>query len=907
MRRATNSRNSPKRQSLDEIHQGIKDFVSKAPSIFSEVKTSGAPTIEDALQAIETVSRPKTSIDIDSLGTTLINAIVSAGDDPQNWKLLALTIIHRRYHSKAPEAKALKAKNDPAASDGTGHGERLSFYLIIVYLQNLARTQLFANDFSLKACCTCLARLALPAGGTRDVCALVEHFVYDELDQAGILQIQKDEGDKRSLSQAVIDFVLPLQDGCDDTKVSPVLRELIEAAATLLDEDLTLIDSHNAVTSVASDHAHKKQKVCLKTCDEGKFQSTISTFIPHHDRGSKSRKLVQTIAELMIWSQTASSKRESKFSEAFANLCDSSTHTDDKIVPCVHALQTSIRRLRKKLNASSREQGFSLCSSFGMDPSSITLGMIKTAKHGDVDRLKTLATKSKNEPVMRLIANRYADPSKAVPASSMRALRNQWIRIASKDNTIDEDDELINLQLQMQEATVKATIELLRSKVPEPSKSKDGKSIIASLDGTAEGDGAAIIVAAALDARCVSEDTGTSSEHSVALHLGEEQCEVSTLPDVMNLLDRFFTEERPLNAARDEPATTKDIQNLIDRHLGADGTLLLFASSDIKLEQRVLTQLQEQGSTVHCHIVDDWAFRMERENAKVGDITVTLAWDSECDLDLHAVCPNGDHIYYGKKHGGGEKGGGYLDVDMNTSGGSMEPVENIFLGDVEKGIEAAHGTYKIYVQNYEYHGTTVPRGDPVPWRVRLSKDGQITQYTGECVGTKESSNSTVVEFEYSGRTAPLPEAVGSALVSSNLVSVTSSLGDSVDSISQLMRLREQHDELDRVRALVNDEAEKVDDAGTSPPTPVRPLMSDKKAFDITNRDRLYLNLSKLPSHFHLEVNRCFQGGSTLLQHTASTLAKRLIEDNVHIDELKRAGYQTELVDLVLENMTKFGI
>jgi len=40
-------------------------------------------------------------------------------------------------------------------------------------------------------------------------------------------------------------------------------------------------------------------------------------------------------------------------------------------------------------------------------------------------------------------------------------------------------------------------IELLRSKVPEPSKSKDGKSTIASLDGTAEGVGAAIIVAAA--------------------------------------------------------------------------------------------------------------------------------------------------------------------------------------------------------------------------------------------------------------------------------------------------------------------------------------------------------------------------------------------------------------------------
>jgi Ca-activated chloride channel family protein len=72
---------------------------------------------------------------------------------------------------------------------------------------------------------------------------------------------------------------------------------------------------------------------------------------------------------------------------------------------------------------------------------------------------------------------------------------------------------------------------------------------------------------------------------------------------------------------------------------------------------------------------------MEREKAKVGDITVTLCWDDRADLDLHAICPNGNHIHFGDKQGGSIEGGGYLDVDMNVQGESVEPVENVFFGD----------------------------------------------------------------------------------------------------------------------------------------------------------------------------------------------------------------------------------
>mmetsp|Transcript_4092 Transcript_4092/g.5948 ORF Transcript_4092/g.5948 Transcript_4092/m.5948 type:complete len:129 (+) Transcript_4092:2-388(+) len=87
----------------------------------------------------------------------------------------------------------------------------------------------------------------------------------------------------------------------------------------------------------------------------------------------------------------------------------------------------------------------------------------------------------------------------------------------------------------------------------------------------------------------------------------------------------------------------------------------------------------------------------------------------------------------------------------------------------------------------------------------------------------------------------------------------------------------------------------------------RPLMADKKSFEITSRDRLYRRLSKLPKLFHLEVNECFKGSSTLFDHTAAELAKRLIRDEVPIEELKKAGYHDDIVTVVQEKMRTFGV
>lgn len=72
--------------------------------------------------------------------------------------------------------------------------------------------------------------------------------------------------------------------------------------------------------------------------------------------------------------------------------------------------------------------------------------------------------------------------------------------------------------------------------------------------------------------------------------------------------------------------------------------------------------------------------RLQKAAARVGDLTVSLIWDTVDDLDLHAETPmsHGDsHIFWNNKKG---KCGGHLDVDMNATRKHMisTPIENIF-------------------------------------------------------------------------------------------------------------------------------------------------------------------------------------------------------------------------------------
>jgi len=128
-------------------------------------------------------------------------------------------------------------------------------------------------------------------------------------------------------------------------------------------------------------------------------------------------------------------------------------------------------------------------------------------------------------------------------------------------------------------------------------------------------------------------------------------------------------------------------------------------------------------------------------------VTISLVWNDECDLDLHVFVPSGEEISYNHKK---SACGGELDVDMNASAPfSKEPVENVYSGDAEKGLEAPKGKYRVIVENYGYHGEGAePRDVDFKVQVRMNGD-EVTNYTGTAKRAKEKIE--VVEFTYNGR------------------------------------------------------------------------------------------------------------------------------------------------------------
>ncbi len=125
---------------------------------------------------------------------------------------------------------------------------------------------------------------------------------------------------------------------------------------------------------------------------------------------------------------------------------------------------------------------------------------------------------------------------------------------------------------------------------------------------------------------------------------------------------------------------------------------------------------------------------LTQQSAQSGEITISLLWDSEDDLDLHVFTPDGSEIYYGNK----EAGGGVLDVDANafSSGLMPNPVENIYFESPEDG------EYWVYVINY--HDRT--DGSATNYLVRLQVGDEVQTFSGTL--TNEDESAEIVGFRY---------------------------------------------------------------------------------------------------------------------------------------------------------------
>ena len=130
--------------------------------------------------------------------------------------------------------------------------------------------------------------------------------------------------------------------------------------------------------------------------------------------------------------------------------------------------------------------------------------------------------------------------------------------------------------------------------------------------------------------------------------------------------------------------------------------------------------------------------RVKRAGGNVtGDLCCRLGWFNRDDLDLHMQEPGGTHIYFGNK--GPTLGGGRLDVDMNVSGETREPVENIFYGDAKKMRE---GRYHLYVHQFHRRETT-----DVGFEVEIDFKGDVRRLTYD-KPLRQDEQVPVVMFDY---------------------------------------------------------------------------------------------------------------------------------------------------------------
>ncbi|WP_029011314.1 hypothetical protein [Azospirillum halopraeferens] len=126
--------------------------------------------------------------------------------------------------------------------------------------------------------------------------------------------------------------------------------------------------------------------------------------------------------------------------------------------------------------------------------------------------------------------------------------------------------------------------------------------------------------------------------------------------------------------------------------------------------------------------------RRERAGGQQGELTITLAWDSTADLDLHVRCPANQVIFFRNR---AACSGGVLDVDANSDAGTRTrtPVENVFFGS-----GAAPGTYQISVHLFRDNGG---RSHDFTVRVRM---GAGTQDLRGTVSTRQPVWTHTIEY-----------------------------------------------------------------------------------------------------------------------------------------------------------------
>lgn len=120
-----------------------------------------------------------------------------------------------------------------------------------------------------------------------------------------------------------------------------------------------------------------------------------------------------------------------------------------------------------------------------------------------------------------------------------------------------------------------------------------------------------------------------------------------------------------------------------------------------------------------------------------GEVQVSVAWDTQADVDLHLVTPSGAEIYYGNP----TADGGQLDLDSNAScSGDDKRQENITFAD------APSGQYTVRVDYWSACGAAATN-----YVVTVRVRGRAAQtFTGQFTGSGdfggEGDGLTITQF-----------------------------------------------------------------------------------------------------------------------------------------------------------------
>ena len=934
-------------------------------------------SFDDALhRLVHSIGRPKQEAQKEELKKLLDDLIVLCGDDTQRWKLFVLALAQKRYHSLSPTAKEMvKTDVSNKRNDGQdlvyGDGERLLFYMAIEHFVHLSIAGAGTSSSTiavmptlppLECAVSAMKDLAHEAGGSRDLCYLLVSLMAARLSQDEKLPLWKTIHNSMSglVAIGVADWFSGKEGNGRDNFI---LKGMLQSVAAILDQDLDIVQRSAGPGVPTSDT----------------LPSTMHVFIPHHERGRKrtnktkqhhegnqasnaskdgpsNRQVVNSVLEIILWANTRRAQSNPAFTGAFQRLQSLGTSmSPDAAKKQVFTLQTIIRKLRQGLNSYAREHGHLLSDQFGLNPDHLCSRHVNAGKAADLSNLARLASKKGDARILRLIALRNESrPSKITKFGSVSELLSNISYLKKPSTSTGDgakgDNEIAELERNICLARLQATVQYLRDVAAKQKKridSEEDRPVVAvSMENSKSDHVAAAMMAAAFSSWLIptpgdcsgnyeqqKTDSLLDTEQAAKLFLSGKEHTVNGFDDVVSLLvdiDNGLMVAEAVDTFMDASsgtATTKALLNFMDRNLPDSALMFLVTKGDLCIPKDYMSSsLIARGCSLHVHNLDDLSARLKREGAKSGDITISLAWDTIDDLDLHVFVPGGEEVFYGNKRS--KDGLCFLDVDMNAGGSySKEPVENIFVGDEDKKIEAAHGVYKVVVQNYAYNEKGSSRDRPVPFRVVVHKNGTQERFQGECTGAGKASDVTVCEFDYHGRTVPFPadidrdnatEEAKSAFNTSNMINLTASIGQTLESLGQLVHVAYQQSQLDTVRTLVNDDSgaedddtdmESRDDGVTTSHHDVRMTEADSKTLEITSRDRLYMTLARLPKKFHNIVDAAFDGndyqnssGPSLVELCATDLAKRMVVDRIHIRQLKINGYPDDIIEAVKSKM-----